>query len=197
MSTQEHHSAAPGDNEIGQEPAKEVNSSDAVAADDTKKAEAATSDESVLDSEENYEQLMQVPYERYVDNLRLQEEEGRKGIRFTIDPKIYRHKKIAQHQGVDVFQGFDNMPDGSAVELAQVKVATPGALCMSTVTRLCMTSHLRSIVLQALCGILISREAQKLCAFCAGSSSAVRRTVFCWLTRCVFAVRLPNARSQP
>lgn len=82
------------------------------------------------DSEEDYDKVMQVPYRRYVANLHLEDEPGRKGIRFTLSPKIYRHKKIGQHKGVDVFQGFDDLQVGKGGDDVEIKVATSGKVRM-------------------------------------------------------------------
>lgn len=118
--------------------------------------------------EEDYDKVMQVPYRRYVANLHLEDEPGRKGIRFTMSPKIYRHKKIGQHKGVDVFQGFDDLQVGKGGDDVEIKVATSGKVRMLATCCDCALQLTLVCVLYA--GIMwnfnISGGTKTMCVLC-------------------------------
>ena len=81
---------------------------------------------------------MCIPYERHVASLDLGANKSRRAIRFTKDPKIYKHVRLAAYPGLLIYNGFDDMPmlgeENPPEENPPVRVVAPGTY----VTYTCM-----------------------------------------------------------
>ena len=141
-------------------------------------------------------EAMCIPYDRHVASLELHANKNRRAIRFTKDPKLMKHVRLAAYPGVQIYEGFDDMALLPQDQHGPVRVVSPGKCAITYLAHTFCKNTYALLCVQACSGISTSQAAQKQCVACAASNFGLRQSVSCLWKRwsCARLCQKVNAR---